>query len=335
MCCISASVVWFWKCTTITTTGKLVVVWRYDSPANSRHELLLIIPICYNMHFSGEPRDNQSVLDHSVPGDLSLSDSRHRLHWEPPQVEPRSRPPTSSPPIDLSNHVLFFVFFLGANKEILIAGSEGKQPPGQDQGTSPKGTGGSYTYVLLFWRKSRNGWEVMNKVDRVFNLSRKHIQDRKWARSQQLWFEFLLWHSFWGQTVKCADKGLHYLYGMYSCVPNVCRWDTSNARLQEFCDLILFFFPFLLITYFTQSASVAWVRRWMPTIPLTEPNFRRLQCSRLIKMREDLWEWKLSHCLMYITCYLYAVGRLFASRFSWQSLCVLFCMPGVYAENQN
>jgi hypothetical protein len=44
----------------------------------------------------------------------------------------------------------FFLFFWGANKEILIARNEGKQPPGQDQGTSPKGTGGSYTYVLLF-----------------------------------------------------------------------------------------------------------------------------------------------------------------------------------------
>jgi hypothetical protein len=81
--------------------------------------------------------------------------------------------------------------------------------------------------------------------------------------------------------------------------------------------------------------TVGWMCRWMATILLTEPNFRHICFSILIKMREDLWVWKLSRCLMYITCYLYAVGWLFASRFSWQSLCVLFCMPGIYPENQN
>jgi hypothetical protein len=232
MCCISASVVWFWKYTTITTTGKLVVVWRYDSPAYSRHELLLIIPICYNMHFTGEPRDNQSVLDHSVPGDLSLSDSRQRPHWEPPQVEPRSRPPTSSPPIDLSNQCTFFVFFFFGSKQ---GNPHCRKWRKTTTRSGPRditqGDWGQLHLCTFILKKVQKWARIYEQSWQFFNLSRNHIQDREWARSQQLRFEFLLWHSFWGQTVNCVDKGLHYLDGMYSCVPNVCRWDTSNARL--------------------------------------------------------------------------------------------------------
>ncbi len=164
MCCIPASVVWFWKCTTIATTGKLVVVWRYDSPANSRHELLLIILICYNMHFTGEPRDNQSVLDHSVPGDLSLSDSRHRPHWEPPQVEPRSRPPTSSPPIDLSNQCTFFSFFWEQTRKSSLQEMKENNHQVRTKGHHPRGLGAATPMYFYFEESPEMGEKLWTKL---------------------------------------------------------------------------------------------------------------------------------------------------------------------------
>jgi hypothetical protein len=262
----------------------LVVVWRYDSPANSRHELLLIIPICYNMHFTGEPRDNQSVLDHSVPGDLSLSHSRHCPHWEPPQVEPRSCPPTSSPPIDLSNQCTFFcIFFLGANKEILIAGNEGKQPPGQDQRTSPKGTGGSYTYVLLFWRKSRNGREVMNKVD-SFSISQKSIfKTGSWQEVNNCDLNF-----FCDIPFGCRQSSVQTKVCMtyMECIPVYPMCVDEIQAMQGFKNSVIWYY-FSSHSYWLHIShnllTVAWMRRWMPTIPLTEPNFQALTLLQIDK----------------------------------------------------
>jgi hypothetical protein len=61
----------------------------------------------------------------------------------------------------------------------------------------------------------------MNKVD-SFSISQERIF--KTGSEQEVNncdLNFCCDIPFGGRQSKC--KGLHYLYGMYSCVPNVCR----------------------------------------------------------------------------------------------------------------
>jgi hypothetical protein len=55
--------------------------------------------------------------------------------------------------------------------------------------------------------------------------------------------------------------------------------------------------------------TVAWMRRWMPTIPLTELNFRHLWCSRLIKDERgplglEIITLSHVHYMLFVCCWL-------------------------------